>query len=587
MAFGIRTDLDPVDPPKTYDDVVADLLTQLCQGANASLGSNAIILDDPPTIDNLKDIFTLLAAQRFKQNFGYDYAGRDSKPPNSVFTALSASAVFFDAQDGESASSYVPGLVSKDIMGSLSVPSWCKDAVQKALTTECSTILESSGLINNWTSDKFIGTYPAVGKYDNAFHADAMFVYIHGSLTEDTISVTRTALFYIGVYYEVEAVAKKEKEALWNTVCNSANTLIPEPLALSTPPILGELTTILEQYRDKTFAKDFSFSYGGLNSTPASSVGDTGRVSYLFVFQDDDTSSLQDNLDNRVIAKLNLPTWLQDTARADILQELKYCLSAPSDPNNWTPVKIDMSYFPASPTDQTILDKAEILYRNAVSANVHGVSSRYIYYSAVFYKVPSVHDVVYGDLIKTLCNSGQSMLSEPLTVSNPPTKEDLDKIAIAISNAQFRKTFGLEYKGTSTQPEDKSSASSAVYACQACIYPELDDTTAVANFVDQQILPGLALPFASQETSLLDSIRRDLIKQVQEALQASSGTSFRNLSQDKSYSYSDDSHAPLETKGLFLFVNATATEASQNNYTARVSFVYYTGICYDQEADEW
>ncbi|KAF8649231.1 hypothetical protein AX16_005923 [Volvariella volvacea WC 439] len=586
MVFGIHKHTDPVKPPKTHDEVVADLLKQLCQGANASLGSSAITLDEPPTIENLRDIYALLAEQRFTQNYGYDYAGPDSKPPNSASNAVSASTAFLDVGDRQTATGAVPDLVQK-IISSASIPDWCREDIKRSLTNECNTVLGSTGLINNWSNDKFIGTYPAAGKYDNSFHTEGIFIYVHGSLTEDTITVTRTVLLYIGVYYEVESVAKKQKESLWDSTCRSANKLIPEQITLSTPPTLSELTTILEKYRDQTFPKDFSFSFEGAHSTPVGSVGDLGRVSYLFVFEDENTSSLEETLDTKVIANLKLPTWLRATARADILKELQYCLTGLSNPESWTPIKIDKSYFPDSPNDLTILDKSEIVYCNAVSAEVQDVSYRYIYYSGVFYNAASVHDVVYGDLIKTLCNAGQSMLDQPVPISNPPTQDDLNKVAITVSNSEFKKNFKLDYKGLDTRPEDKSSPSSPLYAYQGFTFIQPGDSDTATDFVDQKILPGLAFPFVSQEPALKDAIRKDLVKEVQTTLQAASDIVLRSLTLDKPYSYSDDSHAPLETKGLFLFANAASTEASQNNYTAHISFVFYTGIYYDQEADEW
>lgn len=122
---------------KTHDQVEGDLIQSICEQANASLATAStisrylictlltysslkpIVLDDPPSTENLQCIFTQIAHKKFHNEYGYSYDGGNSTPldqsPDSAVLST-AKSLYVIRDDVTNRSTVISKFVEEEIL---------------------------------------------------------------------------------------------------------------------------------------------------------------------------------------------------------------------------------------------------------------------------------------------------------------------------------------------------------------------------------------------------------------------------------------------------------------------------------------
>ncbi|KAF8810779.1 hypothetical protein BYT27DRAFT_7185557 [Phlegmacium glaucopus] len=573
----------PAATTKTLEQVQADLFKELCDNAN-SLVNNVFTLSDPPTTDNLKEILKKLARESFCNSYGYGYDGTDTTPSD---LASGATVNATEQLCSITSIDQIDGYVQTVILGSENLSGWVRATAQADLTTLGKSLFQMvTG--DSWSVQPFYKVYDSADHNENSVKTNAVFVYVNGSLTEDDIVASLTFLYYLGIYYDIVPPVQTAKKALFTTLCGDANGLLSKDnrVNLSSTPNVDDLTKILTIYGNQKFDKDFSFSYNGNKSSVPDGLGTKGAlisgIETLCFIQDKTAESLKELLQGKIFSDLKLPVWANDQASTDLLNEVTD-IFADILSSTWSTSSLERTYFSHNSEENAIKVKAELLCCDYSKTTDQGdvVNFTFLFYVGVYYEVESPAKVVLDDLVDDLCTNGNTQLSDlkqtEVTVSSSPTTEDLQKILNAIAKKRFSDTFGYSYNGTSSSPTDIDPNKKRVLACTAFFNASSPTDAQIKSFVKVKIADALGT-FPSDVDA---SIKQDLADTVTYCV---GETTTDNIWDYTSLKPTYPHKVPIETNAVFVFVNGTKNEESENDTTVTMSFVYYMGVYFNCSA---
>jgi hypothetical protein len=160
----------------------------------------------PPTTQGLTNIMNDYGKFRFKEIFGFDFLGDASKPPDMApptpgsrmpgLTSNTATVVIADNNWKN-----INSIVETTIVGGLFVPSWLQDI---ALENLVKVFLSSKDVSvdDAWTPAKSVRQYEdPISQKGYDWVTRAIVTFSNGVLTQGGITVTRTFINYVGVFY--------------------------------------------------------------------------------------------------------------------------------------------------------------------------------------------------------------------------------------------------------------------------------------------------------------------------------------------------------------------------------------------------
>jgi len=203
------------------------------------------------------------------------------------------------------------------------------------------------------------------------------------------------------------------------------------------------------------------------------------------------------------------------------------------------------------------------------------------FYVCVYYEVESPAKVVLDDLVEDLCTNGNTQLTDlgitQITLPSSPTTVDLQKILNVIAKKRFSDTFGYDYDGTSSSPTDKDPTKTLVLGCTAFFNASSPTTDQISSFVKVRIMNALGT-FPSDVAA---SVKKDLTDEVTYCVGATTtDNKWDYISKKPTYPHKH----PIESNAVFVFVNGTKKEQSENDTTVTMSFVYYMGVYFNTTA---
>ncbi|KAF9442266.1 hypothetical protein P691DRAFT_779483 [Macrolepiota fuliginosa MF-IS2] len=600
----------PPPTEKTYEQVFAQLVKNLCEVANKTL-DEPIQLPSQPTLSDLENIFKQITLAKFKDTYNYDFAAGTTGLQQTKGTLLKFFDHFYDLEDENKPPAPPPAdnntttqatqdpdpgptpipddrqslqTILDDFRERLAgLPEWVQEKAQNEGVRYLGIVFGSGTMPNTWTTNPLSPTYDQTEKYADSVLLNSVFVKVYGSLEDTGVKAEVNAVYCLGAYYQVKSAAWVAERKLWKSLYEDARDLLTSPPPEAEVPSKGDLEIVLTQYRDILFPRDHQFPFNG---TPDNLVDDLGRPVHLFIIQDDDFSTLSQQVDQSIFSNLNLPSWSIDIVKSDVEKQIELLLRGPSpdaETNGWTSTKYDQTPGPPPTIDTPALNiKGDFIHCISISPTRRDVRYRGLYFCGVFYTTPSAKETLTKDLISTVYRGAMTLVENPDPAPSDPTRDDLDKLLLDALNYQFKYAYGFDYKGKDTTPGDK--VGDVIYFAKVGTDVPGNDDPAAETVVDT-IISSLNFPTWDDEAALRNSIHEDFIKSVKRCLAGDTQppNAWGVLEHKPQYSYKDTTRNLIISKGVLVFCNGSASGGGQ---TLKTNFIYFAGVFYEIE-DPW
>lgn len=187
-------------------------------------------------------------------------------------------------------------------------------------------------------------------------------------------------------------------------------------------------------------------------------------------------------------------------------------------------------------------------------------------------------NAVYQGALKLLSNNVG-------TPPDQPTRADLDAVLAQALREKFQEGFGYAYNDQKTAPPNK--VGNVLYAATASFDSKDRNDAAVQEAVDT-IVSSFDFPWGDSEKGLLQEIAGDIKLKIQRSFSldqvALPYNFWDTMTHNREYYYADDSKNPINGQAVLIYCNGSAT--SQGSAVKR-SFVYFIGVYYEMEKEEW
>ncbi|THU92701.1 hypothetical protein K435DRAFT_862200 [Dendrothele bispora CBS 962.96] len=566
------------DTKKSFEQVQSDLQAQLLNNARALLKKDYNI--DVPSTTTLEDTLKLIAINRFKAQFKFDYNDDSAKcfPPNALADSVTPIARLCSITDP--ASTQAADYIETMIISKANLPAWMKSNAKADLVT-LSKVLLSQDTMKKWNYDEFVQSYDGVTEDQDSYKFSSVLVYTNGSLTEDALKANLCIIYFMGVYYKTNSPTKAVRLAIQQEAYDTAKLLDAASITND-----SELTTALALHGQAKFSERFHYGY---KSNPPDLPDSTPMISYndhLCYVQDAKADSLQFYVQDEIFKGLNITVdSVKETAMDDTLKQFQAIVQENST-GTWTIDYIDQTYAVADPVLNPVKVNGLIIYwfdhRNVdTNDSAHttvSVSTTYIYYMAMFYEVTTPSVVVARDLFKEMCIN---LINHIETESSASTTMDLlglKDFLFTYAKQQFLKAFGFDYNGNHSTPPDKISNTVLGYdeLLELPSYPPtLVDIQAFINAElfkrDSTTFPPYAGP------GIYDDIQTHMLRYAGPDTPKDANMWY---CEEHTSTFSDPSgqHNSIKEYALFVYALGDKREDSQGGLRIQRPLVYYLGV---------
>ncbi|KAG2339388.1 hypothetical protein BDR05DRAFT_967920 [Suillus weaverae] len=509
----------------------------------------------------------------FKKQFGYDYNGTSTTPSDATSLAnLTAADGICSCTDGKQ--DHV-GDFMKRMLNAQNVPDWTHDQAQ------CDLLDWTNDLVNvttrdNWRHIAFVQTYnPQDESKQNSIQANAILVFVNGSLTIDDVTAIKTVVYYVGVYYEVITPSVAARQNLRTDAYEKASSDMNNNKAITDDK---SLTTALKSYTETLFKDQFSYKWGG-NPSDYTDGGSYMKVNAdaLGYFEGGKTDGVGAFVKNTLLTGVSLPDWISDTVISDVVSMFTTIITYDPYNGSWSSLNVDKMYNDSNGVHNSLEVNAVVVYYLDSKTIDNGTTVKivYVFWMGMFYEKPSPATVVYNDMIKQLYANLHSAMGDVSTDDLISNKEGLITLLSRCASSKFKSDFGYDFSDNSTTPSDSNG--DEVYSVEC--FGEFKDVTKddVSSWTKDKIFKNDTFSFFTSvpvlESQLDDQIFWRLTQDTVPTIDNNWGIAKYN----RSHSHPSDSSKLIETAAAIFYANGLLSE-SEN--TVKSNFLYYMGVYY-------
>ncbi|KAI9457188.1 hypothetical protein F5148DRAFT_351052 [Russula earlei] len=300
---------------QTFEQVEQNLLKQLYDNAGRlATPGTAPTAPYRVSFDNLNNIVDLVAKQKFKARYGYDYNGQNSRPippPGDGGTPLAADGICtYHRVDDYIIASYIDDRILSGI-----ALGWARKSAEADLQGLGKRLFKSS-TNNRWVVQDFQATYHNQDSKDNEFECktDSIFVFTNSELNIDGNDVDIVLLCYVGVWYNVKSPLKASRDYLMQQLLANAKSLTPIGTATSGNET-QQLEKLLEPYVRSKYLQQYKYAFDANDTKPPDLIQGTNpylRGALVFCLPcSNSLEAVTDYVKSHVLIGLDVPEFLK------------------------------------------------------------------------------------------------------------------------------------------------------------------------------------------------------------------------------------------------------------------------------------
>ncbi|KAI9457189.1 hypothetical protein F5148DRAFT_1222819 [Russula earlei] len=497
---------------QTFEQVQQTLLNRLYANAKTLLNSGTAPPDPSKvTYDDINNIVNLVARQKFKSKYGYDYNGQNSQPSpppaDGKPPLASDGTASYDRIDDTIIASYV----NDRILSGLAL-GWPRKSAEADLQGLGKRLFKDS-TNNSWVVQDFQTDYQNQDSLDDEWEArtDSTFVFTNSELNVDGNDVKIVVLQYVGTWYNVRSRLKAARDYLLQQLLANARSLTPVGTATSGTET-QQLERILDPYVRSKYLAQYGYRFDTNNTKPPDLIpGTTPYLRGSIVFALPSSNSLQavtDYVKSHILIGLDIPEFLRDRdgknglALTDLATTLTGVLATGTD-NSWFTNTFDKTYENPDDGQHSIRTSSVLIFTNG-KATINGIECQqfYLYYAGIYYQINSPFLLAREKLLKELVDSARQLAPgvNPSTSDSPQLQ--LRAILDEYAKREFLARFGFAY---TANPPDVATGRSAQRTSTLLYFeygngPVTKDT--IRSRVDDSIIQSLFLSGWVQTASL-------------------------------------------------------------------------------------
>ncbi|KAG1769919.1 hypothetical protein EV702DRAFT_1250043 [Suillus placidus] len=435
----------------------------------------------------------------------------------------------------------------KRMLNGQNVPDWMHDQ------TQCDLLNWTNDLVNvttldDWQDKAFVQTYnPQDESKQNSIKANAILVFVNGSLTIDDVTAIKTVVYY--VYYEVITPLAAARQNLRMDAYEKASSDMNNNKAITDDK---SLTTALKSYTENALQGPIFLQVG---RRPL------GLYRWWVVYE---------GVFRFLTGNVTLPS-------------LTLSISSPPhmityEPYNgsWSNLKVDQPYDNSNGVHNSLEVNAVVVYYmdSKTIDNGKTVKICYIFWMGMFYEKPPPATRVYNDMIKQLYDNLHSAMGDVFTDDLMSNKEGLITLLSRCASSKFKSDFGYDFSDNSTTPSDSNG--DEVYSVEC--FGEFKDVTKddVSSWTKDKIFKNNTFSFFTSVSDLKSQLDDQIVSWLTQNTATTTNNNWGIDTYNHSHSSSDSSKL-METAAVTFYANGLLSESGM---TVKSNFFYYMGVYY-------
>jgi len=369
---------------------------------------------------------------------------------------------------------------------------------------------------------------------------------------------------------------------LFKILCDKANNLAKSlgesAVTLSSPPTTDNLKDILIKVSKAYFKKSYHYDYGkGSDCTPSDKKSGTPDLQHTEeLCSITSASHIEGHVKTEIVK--NVSSAVRETAESD-LNTLAKTLYRTVTGNDWSVQPFDKVYDSPDHDENSVKTNAVFIYVNAhITEDCLTASITFLYYLGIYYEITPPKETAKNELFVTLCNDANKLLPEAdrLTLSTPPTTDQLTKILGSYGRKKFAADFKYTYNAEkSSVPDGLKTSTALITGTEQHAYIQDKNSSSIGELLKKLIFSSLKLPDWAENDN---KCPKDLMANVISIFNGNTSNAWSSSNLDRTYYPSNSQNNAIKASVELIYGHYSKTDSEGDVVTSTFLFcvcVYY------------